>query len=96
MIFNRNYQGRRSGLLKKIFISAVFMLSCGIKAQVYDFIDKPFYKYVVSNEAYQAAHNNPFAEPVQVYTNITGGFGIFSGYSFSSQRLLLFGKGIKE
>jgi len=45
MIFNRNYQGRRSGLLKKIFISAVFMLSCSIKAQVYDFIDKPFYKY---------------------------------------------------
>ncbi|OFY47548.1 MAG: hypothetical protein A2X22_06040 [Bacteroidetes bacterium GWF2_49_14] len=59
-------------------------------------VDKPFYKYVVSNEAYQAAHNNPFAEPVQVFTNIIGGFGIFSGYSFSSQRLLLFGKGLKE
>lgn len=74
-----------------------WMLSDTIKVDIQlEQVDKSFYKYVVSNEAYQAAHNNPFAEPVQVFTNINGGFGIFSGYSFSSQSLLLVGRGIKQ
>jgi hypothetical protein len=52
-----------------------------------------FYKYVVSNEGYQEAHNNPFAEPVQVYTNISGGLGIFSSYSFASRSFTMTGSG---
>jgi hypothetical protein len=57
-------------------------------------LDPSYYKYVVSNEAYQSAHNNPFAEPVQVYTNVSGGFGLFSSYSFSSRSFTLIGNGI--
>ncbi len=57
-------------------------------------LDPAFYKYVVSNEAYQQAHNNPFAEPVQVYTNIHGGLGIFSSYSYSSRSFTLPGSRI--
>jgi hypothetical protein len=58
-------------------------------------LDPAFYKYVVSNEAYQSARNNPFAEPVQVYTNVTGGLGIFSSYSFSSKAFTIIGAGGK-
>ena len=57
-------------------------------------LDPALYKYALSNEAYQEAHYNPFAEPVQVYNNITGGFGIFSSYSFSSHSFILPGNGI--
>ena len=56
-------------------------------------LDPSYYKYVVSNEAYQSAHNNPFAEPVQVYTNVSGGFGIFSSYSFASRSFTVIGGG---
>ncbi|MFA5815666.1 MAG: DUF4249 domain-containing protein [Bacteroidales bacterium] len=47
-------------------------------------IDPSYYLYALSNEAYQQAHGNPFSEPVQVYTNVNGGFGIFSGSSSAS------------
>ncbi len=45
--------------------------------------DPSFYSYILSLDAYQQAHGNPFSEPVQVFTNVTGGFGIFSGLSTS-------------
>lgn len=41
------------------------------------------YNYSKSIEAYQRVEGNPFAEPVQVYSNIEGGFGIFGGQSNS-------------
>ena len=41
------------------------------------------YKYSKSIETYQSVEGNPFAEPVQVFTNIEGGFGIFGGQSLS-------------
>jgi hypothetical protein len=37
------------------------------------------YKYYLSLRRYKDANGNPFAEPVQVYSNITDGFGIFGG-----------------
>lgn len=52
-------------------------------------VDRSFYRYVVSSEAYQRSRNNPFSEPVQVYTNVTGGFGIFSSFSSSSRFFLI-------
>ncbi|MFH0761756.1 MAG: DUF4249 domain-containing protein [Bacteroidota bacterium] len=57
-------------------------------------LDPAYFKYVVSNEAYQSTHNNPFAEPVQVYTNVSGGLGIFSSYSFASKTFTIEGSGI--
>lgn len=39
------------------------------------------FKYRVTYNNYQENSGNPFGEPVQVYSNIENGFGIFSGYS---------------
>lgn len=55
--------------------------------------DPSFYLYAKSNEAYQGAHDNPFSEPVQVYTNIKGGYGIFSGYSSAGYSVMVLFKG---
>ncbi len=36
-----------------------------------------YYKYVLSTKIAQWNYGNPFAEPVRIYNNIEGGFGIF-------------------
>jgi hypothetical protein len=54
-------------------------------------IDRPYYFYMLSYNAYQQANGNPFSEPVQVYTNVTGGFGIFSGSSSASYSIITHG-----
>ncbi len=38
-----------------------------------------FYNYRTSYEVYDNANGNPFATPVQVYSNINNGIGIFAG-----------------
>ena len=40
-----------------------------------------FFNYRKSYQAYQQGEGNPFAQPVQVYSNVEGGFGIFAGGS---------------
>jgi len=54
-------------------------------------IDPSYYLYVLSNEAYQQAHGNPFSEPVQVYTNVKDGYGIFAGSSAASFSIITLG-----
>lgn len=44
-------------------------------------LSEEYYQYLVTNKAYQNANDNPFAEPVQVYSNITNGLGIFGSQS---------------
>jgi hypothetical protein len=44
-------------------------------------VDKSYYDYAVSYQKYFSARNNPFTEPVQVYSNVTDGFGLFSAYN---------------
>lgn len=46
-------------------------------------ISKALYLYYVSREQHNLAIDNPFAEPVPVYTNIKGGLGIFGSESTS-------------
>lgn len=43
-----------------------------------------YYKYFKSLETYFGVEGNPFAEPVQVYTNIENGLGIWGGYSVAT------------
>jgi len=54
-------------------------------------ISEDYYKYSISYLRHQEAKENPFAEPVQVYNNISNGYGIFAGFSSSSDTLKLFG-----
>ncbi len=47
-------------------------------------LTKDYYRYLVSYNSYLQNKDNPFADPVQVYNNIFGGYGIFAGSSSSS------------
>ncbi len=42
-------------------------------------ISEDLYKYYLSYEKYQLVNGDPFSEPVQVFSNIKNGFGIFGG-----------------
>jgi hypothetical protein len=43
--------------------------------------DRAYFRYHQSLEQHQDADGNPFAEPVLVYSNVTGGLGIFAAYN---------------
>ena len=44
-------------------------------------ITEDYFRYVKSYHTYYNASGNPFAEPVNVFSNIKNGFGNFSAYS---------------
>ena len=46
-------------------------------------VTKDYYQYLVSYNYYLQNQDNPFADPVQVYNNIVGGYGIFAGSASS-------------
>jgi hypothetical protein len=46
---------------------------------IFSKINRDYYLYEFSFRNYQNTVGNPFAEPVMVYSNIEGGFGIFAG-----------------
>ncbi len=48
-------------------------------------ISRELYYYSVSRQQQSLAIDNPFAEPVPVYSNIAGGIGIFGSVAISSQ-----------
>lgn len=50
-------------------------------------ISEEYYNYQTSYQRYLQSQGNPFAQPVQVYTNIEHGLGVFAGYSTSSQSI---------
>ena len=43
-----------------------------------------YFNYLKSFNIYQRAINNPFATPVQVYSNVNDGMGIFAGGTLTS------------
>jgi len=51
-------------------------------------ISADLFKYKKTLQLYKANQDNPFGEPVQVYSNIKDGLGIFSGYSISKKIIL--------
>lgn len=55
-------------------------------------LDPNYYIYMMSYDAYYQAHNNPLSEPVQVYTNVKDGYGIFSGSSSSVYPIVTYGR----
>ncbi len=44
-------------------------------------LSEEYYKYRLSYDKYNEASGNPFAQPVQVYSNVTDGFGVFGSFS---------------
>jgi hypothetical protein len=61
-----------------------------VKSEFYNLeiykLSNDLYKYIKSVNKQQQVGDNPFSEPVFVYTNIKNGLGIFAGYSVVSYR----------
>ena len=54
----------------------------GVRVYLHN-ISRSYYYFRTSLELYQSASGNPFAQPVQVYSNIENGFGVFAGSQIS-------------
>ncbi|MBI3135364.1 MAG: DUF4249 domain-containing protein [Bacteroidetes bacterium] len=52
-------------------------------------VSEDYFKYSVSHSKYQETQGDPFAQPVQVYTNVENGFGIFGAYSAFTDTLII-------
>ena len=52
---------------------------------VLESITPEYYKYLTSLRLQQDRADDPFAQPVQVFTNVEGGVGIFSGLAISDR-----------
>jgi hypothetical protein len=46
-------------------------------------INKDYYKYIKSLNSYENASGNPFAEPVNLYSNVKNGYGLFTTYAMT-------------
>lgn len=46
-------------------------------------ISEEYYKYLTTKNLQDYTNGDPFAQPVQVFTNVENGLGIFAGYSSS-------------
>ncbi len=52
-------------------------------------VDKSYYLYAVSQQKYSLNRDNPFSEPVQVYSNVKNGFGLFSAYHWFRKEVVV-------
>ena len=52
-------------------------------------ITEEYFKYIQTLNLYNAKFGNPLTEPVLVYSNITGGYGIFAGAAVSSKSIIV-------
>lgn len=46
-------------------------------------VSETYYKYAESFDDYQSSSFDPFSQPVQVYSNVSQGFGVFTAFSVS-------------
>lgn len=51
-------------------------------------ITEEYFRYIQTLTLFDKNYSNPLAEPVIMYSNITGGYGIFSGAAVSSDSLV--------
>lgn len=52
-------------------------------------VSETYYEYLKSARLHESTQDNPFAEPVSVYSNVENGYGIFAGYSSQIFELVL-------
>lgn len=62
-------------------VSDYYNESADYKLVILRSMSEDLFKYRVTYNNYEENSGNPFGEPVQVYSNVEDGFGIFSGYS---------------
>jgi len=51
--------------------------------------DETFFNYLKSKNLYSDNDGNPFSEPVNVYSNVTNGLGLFTAYSIVTDSIVL-------
>lgn len=82
-ISDKNFDGRQKELVMNVPVSQLTVVRNPADSQIFrpvvqiTNITGDYYKYRRSIEQYDMAADNPFAEPVSIYTNIRNGFGIF-------------------
>lgn len=52
-------------------------------------ITEEYFRYIQTLNLYNKNFGNPLAEPVLMYTNVTGGFGMFTGATVSSDSIFM-------
>jgi uncharacterized protein DUF4249 len=55
-------------------------------------VSESYYQYFKSFSMHRNARDNPFAEPVQVYSNIENGLGVFAGFSSDTDSIQVISK----
>ena len=53
------------------------------------YISAAYYEYLKTARLHDYTRENPFAEPLSVYSNVENGYGIFAGYSSQTFELVL-------
>ena len=53
------------------------------------YISAAYYEYLKTVRLHDSTRDNPFAEPLSVYSNVENGYGIFAGYSSQTFELVL-------
>jgi len=52
-------------------------------------ITEDYFKFIQTLNLFNATYMNPLAEPVMVYSNVSGGYGIFAGAAVSTDSIFL-------
>ncbi len=52
-------------------------------------VNEDIYRYITSYNLNQESEYDPFAQPVQIFTNVENGLGLFSGYTMHVDSLVL-------
>lgn len=55
-------------------------------------VSEAYFRYFKTFALHRESYENPFAEPVQVFTNIENGLGVFAGFSSDSDSIQYFSK----
>jgi hypothetical protein len=53
-------------------------------------ITEDYYRYIQTFNLYKKNYGNPLTEPVMIYSNITGGYGIFASAAVSTDSLVFY------
>jgi len=75
------YMGGNYGMPNAVRVDTVFVNLHSI--------NKEFYQFIISYSKYDDVEGNPFAEPVNIKSNVENGFGFFSGYSTSQDTIII-------